>query len=71
MDGTDFWLAMKNNKDFWSYKLKESGLCYEVGINTVIGDICQWHGSIACGKYNDLTMFKDAFQLYLEDNERV
>ena len=71
VDGTDFRLAMKYNKDFWSFKFKESGLRYEVGINIVTGDICWWHGPFACGKYNDLTIFKDALQLYLEEDERV
>ena len=58
VDGTDFRLAMKYNKDFWSFKFKESGLRYEVGINIVTGDICWWHGPFACGKYNDLTIFQ-------------
>ena len=71
MDGTDFRLAMKYRKEFWSFKFKESGLRYEVGINIATGDICWWHGPFVCGKYNDLTIFQNALQLHLEDGERV
>ena len=62
---------MKYRKEFWSFKFKESGLRYEVGLNIVMGDICWWHGPFACGTYHDLTIFQNALQLHLEKSECV
>jgi hypothetical protein len=69
VDGTDFRIAMRYRKVFWSYKFKKSGLLYEVGLCIKTGS-SWWSGPYAPGKWNDLAIFRDSLVSMLEPGER-
>lgn len=71
VDGTDFRIAKKYRKPFYSYKFKKSGLRYEVGLCIKTGDICWWAGPYLPGIWNDEMIFKDGLANFLEPAERV
>ena len=59
VDGTDFhirkpWPFHESNKDYYSYKLNETGLRYEVGISIIKGDIVWINGPYEFGKWTDI-----------------
>ena len=65
-------MAMSYCKDYYSYKLKAMGVCYEVALNIITGASCWWHGQFEPGIYNDLMIFQRGLQGELEaDSERV
>ena len=72
VDGTDFRIAMGYHKAFWSYKFKNSGLQYEVGLCLCIkmGNICWWSGPYAPSKWNGITILPDSLLSMLEPGER-
>ncbi len=70
VDGTDFRLAMKYLKRYYSYKFKKSGYRYEVGLCIKTGDICWWSGPYPPGDWNDNMIFNDALAKNLEEGER-
>ena len=69
MDGTDFRLAMKYSKPYYSYKFKKSGYRYEVGLCIKTGDICWWSGPYPPGECNDNMIFNDTLAKHLEEGE--
>lgn len=76
LDGTDFQIRephpwCEQNKIYYSHKLKEPGLRYEVSISIITGDIVWLNGPYECGKWNDLDIFRDGLVHYLIKNERV
>lgn len=76
VDGTDFqirepWPFDQNNKDYYSFKLKETGLRYEVGLSIIRGDIVWINGPYECGLWTDIKIFRDGMMYYLDKNERV
>ena len=57
---------------FSSHKFaKKGGLRYEICICIQTGDIVWINGPFACGKYNDVTVFRKALISHLDDGERV
>ena len=70
VDGTDFRLAKKYSKRYYSYKFKKSGYRYEVGLCIKTGDICWWSGPYPPGDWNDNMIFNDALAKHLEEGER-
>jgi hypothetical protein len=70
VDGTDFCLAMKYSKRYYSYKFKKRGYRYEVGLCIKTGDICWWSGPYPPGDWNDNMIFRDALAKHLEEGER-
>ncbi len=61
VDGTGFQVTMGYSKPIQSYKFKKSGLCYEVWLCILMGDICWWSKPYALGKWNDLSIFPGLF----------
>jgi hypothetical protein len=70
VDGTNFWIAKDYSKPFWSYKFKQSGLRYEVGLSIQTGNIYWYGGPYAPGKWKDLAIFRDSLVSMLEPGER-
>ena len=71
IDGTDFRIAKKYWKPFYSYKFKTSGFRYEVGLCIKTGDICWWAGPYLPGIWNDEMIFRNGLANLLEPAERV
>ena len=55
----------------YSYKFKDTGLRYEVGLGIKSGFICWIQGPLPPGEYADVTIFRMALKSALDDNERV
>lgn len=70
MDGTDFQIPNKGSL-FYSHKFKKSGLRYEVGLCIRTGDIVWINGPYACGKWADISIFRDSLKSKLDQYERV
>jgi hypothetical protein len=70
VDGTDFACA-EYGKSFYSHKFKRSGLRYEVALSILGGEICWISGPHIPGRLNDLTIFRNALMMQLEEFERV
>jgi hypothetical protein len=51
---------MGYSKPYYSYKFKQSGHRYKVGLCIKTGDICWWHGPYEPGDWNDQMIFEDA-----------
>ena len=77
VDGTDFQInepwpySKEENKKYYSHKIKEPGLRYEVAVSIQHGDIVWINGPFICGKWNDLGIFRNGLMHYLDRNERV
>lgn len=69
-DGTDFRVA-EHGKRWYSFKFKKSGLRYEVGLCILTGEIVWICGPYECGKWNDISIFRNALMTELGPNERV
>ncbi|KAL7516630.1 hypothetical protein ACHAWF_000064 [Thalassiosira exigua] len=61
---------MKFMKKFMSHKFKARGLKMEVGVCIITGDIVWIHGPARCGK-NDVTLAREAFIGFLDNNEKA
>jgi hypothetical protein len=70
VDGTDFRIA-EHGKPFYSHKFKKSGLRYEVGLSIGTGDIVWLNGPYECGRWPDISIFRDSLLSHLEPAERV
>ena len=71
IDGTDF--RVPEHGPAWSshkYK-KKSGVPYEVGICIATGDIVWINGPYQCGRWPDISIFRNALISHLAPNERV
>ena len=62
---------VEDEKKWYSYKFRRSGLRYEVALSILGGDICWICGPWPPGLYNDLDVFREALATYLEPGERV
>ena len=58
-------------KYWFSFKFKDSGLCYLIVISIKHGDIVWIDGPFPCGVYNDIKIFRWAFKEYLDEHEWV
>ena len=57
---------------FSSHKFKKkSGLRYEIAICIQTGTVVWINGPYPCGRYPDITIFRDALMLHLSEAERV
>jgi hypothetical protein len=70
VDGTDFRIP-EHGKVFYSHKFKKSGLRYEVGLCIATGDIVWLNGPYECGKWPDISIFRDSLLSHLAPAERV
>ena len=60
------------SRRWYSNKFQGPGLCYEVAVSIINGDICWVNGPFAPGIYSDYKLFKECGLLdHLEDGERV
>ena len=55
---TDFRIAKKYEKPYYSYKFKKLGFGYKVALCIKTGDICWWTGPYLPGIWNDDMIFK-------------
>jgi len=69
-DGTDFRVA-EHGKIWYSFKYKKSGVRYEVGLCIFTGEIVWISGPYECGKWNDISIFRNALMSELSPAERV
>ena len=71
VDGVDFKIA-EHGRAFSSHKFnKKSGLRYEVCVSILSGDIVWINGPYECGKWPDISIFRDSLKSHLEPKERV
>ncbi|KAL3794720.1 hypothetical protein ACHAW5_003729 [Stephanodiscus triporus] len=68
LDGTDMPAQMKFSEKFMSHKFKGNRLKYEVGVCIATGRIVWIHGPSRAGM-NDITLARQAFVSFLNDNE--
>ena len=71
IDGTDFRVA--EHGPAWSshkYNMK-SGVRYEVGLCIATGDIVWINGPYNCGRWPDISIFRNSLLSHLAPNERV
>mmetsp|Transcript_20385 Transcript_20385/g.20654 ORF Transcript_20385/g.20654 Transcript_20385/m.20654 type:complete len:176 (-) Transcript_20385:90-617(-) len=73
VDCTDYKVTVKKGrpKAWFSYKFRNTGLRYEIGLCIKTGYIVWVHGPFPCGDYNDITIFRSALLHELDENERV
>jgi len=73
VDSTDCPITKQGecDKAFWSYKIRTSGLRYEVAVCILTGDIVWINGPFPAGDWNDITIFRQALIHFLEAWERV
>lgn len=71
LDGTECRIdePSKLSSKYFSHKLKGSGLRYDIGICISTQKLFGWMGHIFCGKWPDISMFKQKMLLYLSINE--
>lgn len=73
VDGTDF--RIQEPMPFWSgwysHKFKGPGLRYEIGVCIQTGWLVWVHGPYACGRNNDIKIFRMYLQGLLDPRERV
>ena len=70
VDGTDFCIP-QHGWNFYSHKFKKSGLCYEVALCIMTGDIVWINGPYEPGIWPDIKIFRDSFMSHLGRNEQV
>ncbi len=71
VDGTDCRIA-NHGRIFSSHKFnKKLGLCYEVGIGIINGNIVWINGPFPCGEWPDISIFHLCLQTFLDKGERV
>ena len=70
VDGTDFCIPEYGPK-FFSHKFMSSGLQYEVGVSILNGKVVWTNGPYECGKWNDITIFRNAMLSMLGPNEQA
>jgi hypothetical protein len=70
VDGVDC-RVKKKGKRWWSHKFKKGGVRYEVGLCILTGDICRLNGSYKCGKWPDISIFRNSLVSHLAPNERI
>ncbi len=70
MDGIDFQRS-QTNRDWSSHKFKRSGLCYEVALLILGGDICLICGPWKSGVYNEGMIFCKTLATWLVSGEQV
>ena len=71
VDGTDF-KVYEQGPAFSSHKFaKKSGLRYEIALCIQTGDIVWIHGPFECGKWPDISIFRDSLISHLDTAERV
>jgi hypothetical protein len=64
--------VLQKGRDFASHKFKKkSGVCYELAVGIMTGELKWINGPYPCGKYNDITIFRDSLVSFLDDFERV
>jgi hypothetical protein len=73
VDGTDveIWEPTPFSKSWFSHKFKSAGLRYEVGVCIQTGDIVWVNGPFKCGRWNDLSIFRNDLKLLLLPREQV
>lgn len=71
VDGTDFRVQSSYGRAFFSHKFRGAGLRYEVGICILNGYIVWINGPYECGKWNDISIFRNSLSTFLAPNERV
>ena len=69
-DGTDFRVA-EHGKIWYSFKYKKSGVRYEVGLCILTGEIVWIAGPYEYGKWNDISIFRNALMTELGPAKRV
>ncbi len=69
VDGNDFRVAKSNERPYYSYKFKKSGLRYKVALCIKTGNICWWAGPYLPGILNDNMIFQDGLVHVLEAGE--
>lgn len=70
VDGTDFRIS-ERGREFYSHKFKKSGLRYEICVCIKSGEIVWLNGPYPCGKWSDITIFRDCLIHHLGRHERV
>ena len=71
MDCTDCKVSQKG-RNFASHKFAfKSGLCYEVAVGILTGEMKWINGPFPCGKYPDVNIFRASLLTCLDDFERV
>ena len=68
VDETDFCIR-QHGRMFYSHKFKKSGLCYEVALCIMIGDIVWINGPYEPGIWPDIKIFHDSLMSHLGRNE--
>ncbi len=73
VDGVEFCIYDPSpfSSCWWSHKLNQTRLRYEIGVSISNGQIVWASGPWPCGKYTDLTIFRCGFEKLLDDNEFV
>ena len=61
------------NKERYSHKFKTAGVRvqYEIAVSILKGDVVWIHGPFPCGKWPDISIFRDSLINHLGQNERV
>ena len=71
VDGTDFKVP-NFGPAFSSHKFaKKGGVRYEVALCILTGDIVWIHGPFPCGRFPDISIFRDSLMSHLDAGERV
>ena len=71
VDCTDCEVYQKG-RVFSSHKFgKHSGVRYEIAIGIMTGEVKWINGPFPCGKYQDVTIFRESLVSFLDDFERV
>ena len=70
VDGTDFQIQNAGRR-FYSHKYKKSGLRYEVATSLINGDLVWINGPYECGKWPDISIFRNSLLSHLTEGERV
>lgn len=73
LDGVD--CRIKEPQPFstrwYSHKFKGPGLRYEIGLNIRTGDIVWKNGGYPCGEYPDISVARQAYVFFVNDNEKT
>lgn len=73
VDGTECPIQELNpfSPIWYSHKLNDAGLRYEIGISLGTGNIVWANGPYRCGDYTDLMVFRDRLKSNLDIGEQV
>jgi hypothetical protein len=73
VDGTDvqIWEPRPFSKTWYSHKFKGAGLRYEIAVCIQTGDIVWVNGPFKCGKWADLSIFRNNLKNLLLPREQV